>query len=295
VQTLRARSGHITLSVRVHAGCEDDAPTVLLLHGYPDTQRMWDPVVRVLNREHRLGVVTYDVRGAGASTTPARRADYVSERLVDDLVAVMDRTMPDRTPIHLVGHDWGSVQLWDAVTTEEVDVRLRGRIASFTSISGPGLDYVAYALRRARAERDRSLLSAQARRSWYVYAFHLPWLPELVWKHQSQRLRARLNRAERMADGHWADTLADDGAHGLNLYRANVRQRIRRPRPGRTRVPVQLVVPELDNVVLPTLYRYLEELVPDLTRVDVRAGHWLPRQEPDLVAGLVADHVRRHC
>ncbi|MDQ3627236.1 MAG: alpha/beta fold hydrolase [Actinomycetota bacterium] len=290
---LQARSGAVTLSVRVHTD-RTDAPTVLLLHGYPDTQRMWDPVVRLLTDEHGLRVVTYDVRGAGGSTAPARTADYASERLVDDLVAVLDRTSPDRAPIHLVGHDWGSVQLWDAVTTEDADPRLRGRIASFTSISGPGLDYVAYALRRARTERDLSLLSSQARRSWYVYAFHLPWLPELVWRHQSARVRTRLNRAERAAHGHWADTLADDGAHGVNLYRANMRQRMRHPRPGRTQVPVQLVVAELDNFVVPSLYRYLEELVPDLTRVDVRAGHWVPRQRPDLVAGLVADHVGRN-
>lgn len=293
MRTLSVRSGGVTLSVRVHAD-RDDAPTVLLLHGYPDTQRMWDPVVRLLAGKHLLRVVTYDFRGAGDSTAPARTADYASERLVDDLVAVMDHTSPDRAPIHLVGHDWGSVQLWDAVTTEEVDPRLRGRIASFTSISGPGLDLVAHALRRARAERDLSLLSAQARRSWYIYAFHLPWLPELVWRHQSARVRGRLNRAERAIDGHWADTLAEDGAHGVNLYRANVWQRMRHPRPGRTRVPVQVVVAELDNFVVPSLYRHLEELVPDLTRVDVRAGHWVPRQRPKLVAGLIADHVRRN-
>lgn len=292
MQTLEARSGDVSLSVRVHPA-RDDAPTVVLLHGYPDTQGMWDPVVRLLNADHGLRVVTYDARGAGASTAPPRTADYVSERLVDDLVAVMDLTSPDAS-VHLVGHDWGSVQLWDAVTTEDVDPRLRGRIASFTSISGPCLDHVAYALRRARTQRDLPLLTAQGKRFWHVYAFHLPWLPELLWRHQSGRVRTRLNRAERMTDGHWADTLSNDGANGVNLYRANVRQRMRHPRPARTRVPVQLVVAELDHFLVPALYDYVAELVPDLTRVDVRAGHWVPRQQPDLVAGLVADHVRKH-
>lgn len=293
MQSLRASSGDVTLSVRVHPG-GDDAPTVLLVHGFPDTQAMWDPVVRLLGAVHGLRLVTYDVRGAGGSTPPGDADGYATERLVDDLVAVMDLTSAGRTPLHLVGHDWGSVQLWDAVTTEDVDPRLRGRIASFTSISGPSLDYVAHALRRARATGDLRLLAAQAGRSWHVAAFQLPWLPELVWRRRGDWLRARLDRVERMVDGHWADTFAEDGALGVNLYRANVRRRMRDPRPGRTRVPVQLVVPELDHFLVPALYRHLGEYVPDLTRVDVRAGHWVPRQQPELVARLIAEHVRRH-
>ncbi|MGI8615148.1 MAG: alpha/beta fold hydrolase [Nocardioidaceae bacterium] len=293
VQELVAESGEVSLSVRVHPRA--GAPTVLLLHGFPDTQHVWDPVVRLLGAEHGLRVVTYDVRGAGGSTAPGARAGYRTERLVDDLVAVLGRTCPDGEPVHLVGHDWGSVQLWDAVTTEQSDDRLRGRIASYTTISGPSLDHVAHELRRARRERDLTLLGRQALHSWYVYAFHLPVLPELFWRHLSGPLIGRLGGAQRLDDpAHWGATLGEDGAHGVNLYRANVRERMRCPRRGTTRVPVQLVVPEHDSFLLPQLYEHLGGFVPDLTRIDVPAGHWVLRQDPQLVARLVADHVRRN-
>jgi pimeloyl-ACP methyl ester carboxylesterase len=282
-------SGEVTLSVRElpHA----DAPTVVLVHGFPDTQAMWDPMAALLRERHGLRVVTYDTRGAGGSTAPAGLSGYRTERLVDDLVAVMDLTCPDGAPVHLVGHDWGSVQLWDAVTTEEVDPRLRGRLASFTSISGPSLDHLAHTVRRARADGRLGLLLRQGVKSWYVYAFQVPWLPELALRTLGGPLRSRLARTQGLEVDHWGESFPDDAAHGLNLYRANS-ARMRSPREGRTRVPVQLVVPELDPFLEPGLYDDLEDLVPHLSRVDVRAGHWVPRTDPALVAGLVADHVR---
>ena len=94
MRTLRVASGsgpdRVELAVRVHERDQlpASAATVLLVHGYPDTQQVWDPLVERLAAKHR--VVTYDVRGAGASTAPRHRAGYLVARLVDDLVAVLD-------------------------------------------------------------------------------------------------------------------------------------------------------------------------------------------------------------
>lgn len=285
---VEVRSGEVRLAVREHP-CEG-APTVILVHGFPDTQAMWDPMAQRLNGNHLLRVVTYDTRGAGASTAPTGRSGYRVERLVDDLVAVMDAICPD-APMHLVGHDWGSIQLWEAVTAEDTDGRLHGRISTFTSISGPPLSYTASVLRRAARERNLDLLRSQARKSWYVAGFQLPWLPELVVRGLHRPLRARLNSTQRLDESHWADTFASDAAHGINLYRSNSGWLRSSPPPGSTDVPVLLVVPELDQFLDARLYDDLPTFVPNLTRVDVRAGHWVPRTSPDLIAGLVADHV----
>jgi pimeloyl-ACP methyl ester carboxylesterase len=181
------------------------------------------------------------------------------------------------------------------VTTEDSDERLRGRLLSFTSISGPSLDHLAEAMRRARNERDLNLLLRQGMHSWYVYAFHVPWLPEQLWRRAAKEMRRRIAAAERLGDGsHWADTFAEDAANGLELYRANVRQRMLHPRPGKTRVPVQLIVPSRDRYLIPELYRHLEDFVADLTRIDVNAGHWVTIQQPEKVAELAAGHVQRH-
>lgn len=293
METRSVTSGEVTLAVREYDNTA--APTVILVHGYPDTQAMWEPVASRLTDRHGLRVITYDVRGAGRSTAPPDRDGYRTERLVDDLVAVMDGTASPDGRVHLVGHDWGSVQLWDAVTTEETDDRLRGRLASFTSISGPSLDHLAHALRRARNERDLNLLVRQGLHSWYVYAFHLPWLPEQLMRRGTARLRRRIAAAERLGNGdHWAETFADDAVNGLNLYRANVQHRARHPRPGKTQVPVQLIVPTRDHYLVPEIYEHLAEFAPSLTRVDLDAGHWVTLQQPDTIADLIADQIQAH-
>jgi pimeloyl-ACP methyl ester carboxylesterase len=291
VLSCEVQSGEVRLSVRELP--HDRAPTVILVHGFPDNQVMWEPMAARLHAQRRLHVVTYDTRGAGGSSAPANTSGYRIERLVDDLVAVMDRTSPD-APVHLVGHDWGSIQLWGAVTAEDTDARLQGRIATFTSISGPPLDYMRHVLRTAAADRDLDLLRSQACRSWYVAAFQVPWLPELGVRALGWLMRARLNRTERWDHaGHWNESLTSDAAHGINLYRANLRWGRRLP-PLRTDVPVQLVVPQFDQFLDPRLYGRLGDFVSNLTRVDLPAGHWVPRTAPELVARLVADHVHAH-
>ena len=118
-------------------------PTIVAVHGYPDDHAVWDGVADLL--ADRFHVVTYDVRGAGASGRPASTAGYRIAQLVDDLAVVLDAVGPE-APVHLLGHDWGSVQCWAALP----DARLAGRIATYTSISGPALDYAAVWLRGLR-------------------------------------------------------------------------------------------------------------------------------------------------
>jgi pimeloyl-ACP methyl ester carboxylesterase len=263
-------------------------PTVVLVHGYPDTHIVWDPVAERLVRG--LHVVAYDTRGSGASGKPRDVASYRMRHLVSDLVAVLDAVASGRT-VHLVGHDWGSVQLWDAVVRSKNDPRLHGRIASYTSISGPCLDHLDIWMHRARhgSSADRRAAVAQAAHSWYAYAFQLPRLPELALRHVG--LRRRLARSGGLADPHFAASLVEDACHGLNLYRANLFGRDRVPGGPTTDVPVQLLVPLHDRFVTPAVYRDLGEFVERLTRVDIPAGHWVPRTHPEQVAAHVSGFV----
>src|SRR5687767_11707346 len=94
------------VELAVDEGGTSGAPTLLLVHGYPDTSAVWaDVAARLRDRYH---VVTYDVRGAGASGAPEGRRGYTLDLLVADLAAVADAVSPHR-PVHLVGHDWGSI------------------------------------------------------------------------------------------------------------------------------------------------------------------------------------------
>ena len=132
-------------------------------------------------------------------------------------------------------------------------------------------------------------------RSWYVAFFQIPHLAEWGWRTVMPRTFPRyLQRAEGVsADIQPAPTLATDGANGVQLYRQNVRHRLASPRPRRTQVPVQLIVPRHDRFVTPALLDDTGRYVTELHRRDVDGGHWLPVVEPEQVAGWIAEHAHR--
>ncbi len=284
----RVRGAGLSLSVTEHG--ERGQPTVVLVHGFPDTSTVWRPVADRLAPD--LHIVSYDVRGAGRSEAPAGRAGYSLPVLIDDLAAVVDATSPD-APVHLVAHDWGSVQGWEAVTTNG----LGERFASFTSISGPPLDHAALWVRRHRSLSPASLRQVlrQAMHSWYIAYFQLPLLPELMTRstRATALWAAALHRIEHTrTDAQWpAPTFRTDFSHGVELYRANIYGHLRRPVAGHTDVPVQLIVPMQDRYVTPALLDGLEEWTSLMWRRPVDAGHWVIRTNPDGVAAWVREIV----
>lgn len=250
-------------------------PPLVFVHGFPDDHAVWQPVIDRLSERFRC--VAYDVRGAGDSSPPPHQDGFGIAHLVTDLVAVLDEVLPGEA-VHLVAHDWGSVQTWEAVLTAQDDPRLRGRIASYTSISGPALRHVAafYSAARRSGWRVRAQAIQQLARSWYVAAFQLPVLPELM-------LRAVMPRDR-----------VPDAVHGLGLYRANLMPSAASSAGVRTDLPVQLVVPLRDRFVTPAMTSQVGRFVPALVRVEIDAGHWVMRTHPDELADLVADFALGH-
>jgi NAD(P)-dependent dehydrogenase (short-subunit alcohol dehydrogenase family)/pimeloyl-ACP methyl ester carboxylesterase len=285
----RVRAGGVELCV-AELG-DPAAPTVVLVHGYPDSKEVWSEVAaRLADRFH---VVLYDVRGHGRSTAPRPlRGGFTLEKLTDDFLAVADAVSPGR-PVHLVGHDWGSVQAWEFVTVR----RTEGRIASFTSMSGPSLDHLGHWVdRRLRRPTPRRLaqLLGQGARSWYVYALHTPALPELAWRGPlGKRWPALLARGEKMSiEDYPTSSLPMDAAHGAWLYRDNVRVRLRRPRTDAyAHAPVQLITPLDDGFLSEKLHDDLDRWVPQLTRRTIAARHWLPRTRPDQLSAWITEFV----
>ncbi|MFJ3517436.1 SDR family oxidoreductase [Streptomyces sp. NPDC090131] len=285
----RVSTGGVELCV-VELG-ETGRPTVVLVHGYPDSKEVWSEVAeRLATRFH---VVLYDVRGHGRSTAPQPlRGGFTLEKLTDDFLAVADAVSPDR-PVHLVGHDWGSVQGWEFATV----ARTEGRIASFTSMSGPSLDHFGHWIKKRMARptpRAAAQLLGQGTKSWYVYMLHTPVLPELAWRGPlGKRWPAMLERLEKVPAGSYPTaSLPSDAAHGAWLYRDNVRPRLRRPRPDAyAHVPVQLITPTGDAFLSERLYDGLERWAPDLLRRTLPAKHWVPRTRPDQLAAWITEFV----
>lgn len=269
-------------------------PTVVAVHGYPDDHHVWDGVVALL--ADRFHVVTYDVRGAGASAAPARaagRQGYRMTQLVADLGAVMDAILankPDTSQkrVHLLAHDWGSIQCWDALT----DPRVQPALASFTSISGPSL---AMAGRWLRGRGHAGATVKQLRSSYYIAAFLAPTLPEAVIR---RGVLARLVAVSQKAGPHSRPTgrpvVERDAINGLELYRANMTAtRQARPRPGPISLPVQVLAPRHDAHVTPALQCEAPAPYVDDLRVEVIPGnHWVVEQDPALIADRLTTFIK---
>ncbi|MGW7413229.1 SDR family oxidoreductase [Streptomyces sp. NPDC054863] len=286
----RVRTGGIELCV---AELGDAAqPTVLLVHGYPDSKEVWTEVATRL--AERFHVVLYDVRGHGRSSAPKPlRGGFTLEKLTDDFLAVADAVSPDR-PVHLVGHDWGSVQGWEFATVR----RTQGRIASFTSMSGPSLDHFGHWIKKRMSRptpRRTAQLLGQGAKSWYVYMLHTPVLPELAWRGPLGKQWPKiLQRIEKVpaGGGYPTSSLPQDAAHGAWLYRDNVRARLRRPRADAyAHAPVQLITPTGDIFLSERLYDELELWAPQLVRRTLPAKHWVPRTRPDQLASWITEFV----
>jgi NAD(P)-dependent dehydrogenase (short-subunit alcohol dehydrogenase family)/pimeloyl-ACP methyl ester carboxylesterase len=266
--------------LRIHESGQRGAPTVVCVHGYPDDHTLWDGVAAELAL--RYHVVSYDIRGAGESGKPRGRAAYRLDQLVQDLAAVLDAVSPDR-PVHLLAHDWGSVQAWHAVTGQ----RLRDRIASYTSMSGPCLHHADHWIRtRLRRPTLRALreLTTQLKSSWYVAFFQLPLLPELAWRAKlAQRVLAQAVGAGTPA--------VSDGIHGVQLYRANMLARLTALPPRTTNVPVQVLAPRRDPFVSRSLQTDIGRWVPNLAVRELPGGHWLPRTHPHAVARCTSELI----
>ncbi|MGH8505958.1 MAG: SDR family oxidoreductase [Stenotrophobium sp.] len=262
-------------------------PTVVLVHGYPDAASVWKATAELLAKKYF--VAAYDVRGAGRSSAPDHTAAYDLEHLVNDLAAVVDAISPEN-PVHLVCHDWGSIQSWEAVTTE----RMRGRIASYTSISGPSLDHAGYWIaQRLRSGSPAGLaqVARQLGHSWYVGMFHLPALGPLAWKSGLDKLwPAILEKADGVRP-EASETQASDGAIGVKLYRANFAKRVLKPQERRTDLPVQLIVAKRDKFMVQEIWDDLPQWVPHLWRREADAGHWIQVSHPQLVADWASEFI----
>lgn len=278
------QSGHITLAAYT-CGNPEHTP-VVLVHGYPDDHSTWDNVVAHLAKSHY--VITYDVRGAGNSDRPKSISDYSLEKLSNDLVAVLDTVVPDRA-VHLVGHDWGSIQTWESVTAPH----LQNRILSYTTLSGPCLDHVGFWMKDRLFSGESVKLSKalkQLSSSWYIMAFQLPFLAPLSWKFAGQRIHKKIAALEKIPYVERPQG-AEDGVYGVNLYRANFLPCLIKPRARRTNKPVQLIVLTQDNYVGAQLFEDITTWAPHTWRRDVESGHWTAMHEGKALASWIADFI----
>ena len=287
-------SDGVMLAVHAYTQIDPQRPTVLAVHGYPDNHHLWDGVAEHLAGHHngKYNFVAFDVRGAGESTRPAGKASYRFAQLVSDIGAVIDSLGVG--PVHLLAHDWGSIQSWAAVTDETV----MSKFASFTSISGPHLNYAGKFLRSARSPRGLLDVVRQLMASGYIWFFLTPGLPELMIRAgvgvKLVEAFGRIGNSSTQTRRGEPVRSTGDYVNGLNLYRANM------PAPflaggtlPDTSVPVQVLVPRKDIFVTPALQRFTGSIPLGSRVVPIEGGHWVVTARPDVIARLASEWIDR--
>ncbi len=266
---LESRAGGVRLvSDDVGAGS-----AVVLLHGWPDTARLWRGVVPgLVGAGHR--VIVPDLRGCGRSDRPDDVADYALGHLVDDVLGVLDAAGLERA--HLVGHDWGAALAWAVALTHPERVRTLSALAVGhpTAFRSGGLD--------------------QMLRSLYVLAFLVEGVGEAFVAMEDFALVTRMGHPDAPAVA--AALAAGQLRAHLNWYRANLRADAFVTPPPR---PAPLTVPALGiwasgdrGLGEEQMTGSAQYCAAGFTYVRLEGlGHWFVLEAPEVVTKVLVDFV----
>ncbi|WP_250656302.1 alpha/beta fold hydrolase [Alkalimarinus coralli] len=274
MQALTVQRDDIELYVQVHG--DSQKPSIVLLHGYPDSHASWHHQIDALKQDFQ--VITFDMRGVGQSTWSARRNAYHMNHLLADIEAVINASVGAQGQVHLVGHDWGSVIGWSFIS----DARYARRVLSYTSMSGPHLRLMLdWARRNILSGNPKRIAQAlrQGLFSWYVYLFNIPVLPEFIFRQFGKTIWQKILSSNGVDHGDSYLNTNQSEVEGiclntLNLYRQNPLNPPELPEPKSIDVPVQLLIPRQDRFVSEQLFEFYDEYVNTLHRHYIDGKHW---------------------
>ena len=272
----RVRAGEVELHI-VEAGPED-APPVMLLHGFPEFWWGWRKLIGPLAAAG-FRVIAPDLRGYNLSERPAGVAAYRLDRLAGDVASLIDALGHQR--VHLVGHDWGGLVAWATAALHQE------RVERLAILDAP------------HPQAWRSFMMrhpTQALRSAYVGWFQLPFAPEAALSALNfAMLRSTMRSSAQRGLFSQADldTYAQawrrpDALRAmLNCYRALARPGA--PRLGRIAVPTLVLWGErdsfMDNRLAASSAGRCEQAE---VRLIAGATHWLHLEQPDRIARELA-------
>jgi pimeloyl-ACP methyl ester carboxylesterase len=190
-------SSGVALDVQV----EGSGRPVVLIHGWPDTHRLWSKQVPALV-DAGFQVITYDQRGYGASDKPAEVEAYSIPFLAIDTTAILDHLGIEQA--HVVGHDWGAAVAWaiGALAPARVDHLVAMSVGHPSSFTSTGM--------------------AQREKSWYMLLFQFaPQAEQWLTMNDGANFLEFCHHPD--FDAVFAEYVGNNSlTPGLNYYRANV-------------------------------------------------------------------------
>jgi pimeloyl-ACP methyl ester carboxylesterase len=265
----------VTLAVRD----EGEGWPVLLIHGFPDSSRLWRNQMPALV-DAGMRAIAPDMRGFGESDKPEAVEEYAIGRSVADMVALLDQLGVERA--NVVGHDFGAVVAWvlAAVVPDRVE-RL-----------------VAMSVGHPNAFRDRSM--EQREKAWYQLLFQFTGVAEELLMRDDWALLHDWLRDDGDVDTYISD-LSRPGAltAGLNWYRANLapeRELQERPMLPAIAAPTLGLWSSGDNYLVEDRMVQSGAYVSGSWRYEriENGSHWMQLDAPDRINGLLLEFFAAH-
>jgi pimeloyl-ACP methyl ester carboxylesterase len=277
---------------------------VILLHGFPEFWYSWRHQLDALAKSYH--VVAPDMRGYNLSDKPARVEDYRIDVLVEDVIGLIDHFGANQAAI--VAHDWGAGVAW-AVAQKHPQ-----RVSKLAVLQVPPA-----AVWRANISLRQFL------RSWYMFFFQLPRIPEWAIGRKNfaaldKSFKQKVVRKDTFSDADvrlYKEALGRPGAvtAAVNYYRANVRRVISQrdaggkgkrgsqaeadrehAKPvvnGRIKVPTLFIFGEQDFAILPATVsgvgEYIDAPYRELRIAD--SGHWVQNEAADEVNAALLEFL----
>jgi pimeloyl-ACP methyl ester carboxylesterase len=271
---MRVQGNGIELNVVVSG----EGPAVLLLHGWPDSHRLWRNQTGFLN-DHGFRTIAPDLRGYGESDRPEGVESYMLLNVLEDVRLLLDGLGVEKA--HVVGHDWGAATAW-----------------AFASLYGPRVESLV-ALSVGHPAALQSAGWEQYARSWYMFMFQFEGVAE-QWLSMNDWEFVRTMVGKGGDVDQYVTDLARPGAltAALNWYRANV------PPASWIAEPPQLPLIEASTMGIWSARdialseAQMIESQKHVTgpwryeRID-DAGHWIPLDAPDRLNALLLDWLGR--
>jgi epoxide hydrolase 4 len=267
--------------VRLHCVVQGDGPLLILLHGFPVCWYSWAPMIAELATEYT--VVAPDLRGYNLSQRPSGVKAYDSALVAGDIAELI--VALGHSTAKVVGHDWGGAIAF-RLAADHPD---RVEKLSVLNCPHPAV-FVKHLMSNFR----------QIRRSWYIFFFQLPWLPEWFIGRDIEgflRLACRPRRAftdEAMA--YYKQALQKPGAvtATINYYRAAARAVFGRgQRWAKISCPFLLIWGVRDSALGVELTEGMERFFEGSIQKEYfpDAGHWVHDQEPERVLELLREFL----
>jgi pimeloyl-ACP methyl ester carboxylesterase len=271
---------------------EADRPLVLLLHGFPEMWWSWRYQIEAL-AEAGYRVVAPDLRGYGETEA---KGPYDIDTLRDDVIGLLDHLRADKAIV--VAHDWGGAVAWHLASTRQA------RVQKLVVMNCPH----PVLLQKALFASPRQLL-----RSWYMFFFQLPILPELALRWGRGGGATAILRSLAIDKTHFgrqelapfADAVLKPGRAGamIGWYRAAIRAglRTRRKGPAALRGYQTITVPTLLVWGMEDGALGYDDVVPGIERfvpgVEIQTlpgcGHFVQQEQPREVNRRLVEFLGR--